>query len=61
MKRILGNIHKQAQIFIQSLSHSVHRNMSRGAENIKRVMSWARNENWRGSKERRKSSRSDKK
>ncbi len=27
--------------------HSTHKRMSRGASNISKIISWARNENWR--------------
>lgn len=54
MKKTFDKVGKKAHMFIKTLRGSLNRNMSRGAEYVNRMISWARNENWRGQKSHKK-------
>jgi len=38
----------------ESVMASTKRNMSRGAQSVNRIITWARGDNWRGNREKKK-------
>lgn len=54
MKKMIGRTRETMRQYWQRVMDSTRRNMSTGAQYINRIISWARRENWRGSKEKKK-------
>ena len=54
MKKLLSEAKETMRDYWSKVMHSTRNRMSLGAQYIARLHPWARGENWRGSKEKKK-------
>ena len=54
MKKFLGKSREYMNCYWRKLMDSRSDKISRGAAHINKIISWARGENWRGNKEKKK-------
>ena len=54
MKKMIGKTRETMKNYWRRMMRSAHNKMPRGAQYIDKMISWARGENWRGNREKKK-------
>lgn len=54
MKKFIGKSRECMNCYWKERMHSKCKKMSRGASHVDKIISWARGENWRGNRKKKK-------
>ncbi len=54
MKKMIGKSRETMRQYWRKVMSSTRKNMSIGAQYVDKIITWARRENWRGNKEKKK-------